>query len=224
MKKINIKLGLVLCLLFNIIPAHAISTHNIFVTTFSILSYAKWSTAVQTPSFCVIDNTSLANQFKTVSQQYNQNYQIHSISLNDLSSFSCQVVFFSTLTPQQEQSTLNDQAQPILSFSTNNSACEVGSSFCLYKKNQLTSFKVNLDSLSQSKVRIDPRVLLLAKPAEQRWYATFIKPPRCRIYFNARNWRSLHLHLRSVRLSSSSFLPIPWTLMPNRVSPYSPTH
>lgn len=155
-------------MLFNISPAHAISTHNIFVTTFSILSYAKWHTSVQTPSFCVIDNHSLANQFKTVSQQYNQNYQIHSIGLNDLNSTTCQVIFFSTLTPQQEQSTLNNQAQPALSFSNNNIACEVGSAFCLYKRNQLTSFKVNLDSLSQSKVRIDPRVLLLAKPVEQK--------------------------------------------------------
>ncbi len=123
---------------------------------------------MQTPSFCVIDNHSLANQFKTVAQQYKQNYQIHSISLNELNTTTCQVVFFSTLTAQQEQSTLNSQDQPILSFSNNNTACEVGSAFCLYKRNQLTSFKVNLDSLSQSKVRIDPRVLLLAKPAEQK--------------------------------------------------------
>ena len=37
-----------------------------------------------------------------------------------------------------------------------------------YKKNKHLSFKINLESLSQSKVHIDPRVLLLAKPSEQQ--------------------------------------------------------
>ncbi|MFW2735488.1 YfiR family protein, partial [Acinetobacter baumannii] len=48
----------------------------------------------------------------------------------------------------------------------NNPESEVGSIFCLYNQNNYTTFKVNLDALSHSKVHIDPRVLLLAKNAE----------------------------------------------------------
>ncbi|MFX7253454.1 YfiR family protein, partial [Acinetobacter baumannii] len=54
----------------------------------------------------------------------------------------------------------------LLSLSINNPECEVGSIFCLYNQNNYTTFKVNLDALSHSKVHIDPRVLLLAKNAE----------------------------------------------------------
>ncbi|TCM63280.1 uncharacterized protein DUF4154 [Acinetobacter calcoaceticus] len=149
-------------------PVFANSTHNIFVTTFSILSYAQWNPATSIPTLCVIDNADLAEQFKNVTAQQRYKYQIQSINLNHLVKTSCQAIFFSTFTPQQEQNILNKQLHtPILSFSSNNTECEVGSTFCLYKKKQLTSFKVNLDSLAQSKVRVDPRVLLLANSTEQ---------------------------------------------------------
>ena len=69
---------------------------------------------------------------------------------------------------QEEQKIIHSQRQdPPLSFSSTNQACEIGSAFCLYTRNNSTAFKVNLDSLSQSKVRVDPRVLLLAKAVEQ---------------------------------------------------------
>lgn len=162
------RLSLALLLCFLAVPTHAISTHNIFVTTFSILSYAKWNALSSTPVLCVVDNTNLANQFKTVAQQSKYNYQVQSITLPNLSKSSCQAVFFSTFTPRQEQNILNTQLNTAtLSFSSNNNECEVGSAFCLYKRKQLTSFKVNLDSLSQSKVHVDPRVLLLTKSSEE---------------------------------------------------------
>lgn len=167
MKNISEKLSLVILLFFYTVPTHAISTHNILVTTFSILSYAQWNPLPSTPSLCVIDNVNLAHQFKTVAQQSRYNYQIQSITLHELPKTPCNAIFFSTLTPQQEQNVLNTQLRPnTLSFSSNNNECEVGSSFCLYKKKQSTSFKVNLDSLSQSKVHVDPRVLLLTKSSE----------------------------------------------------------
>lgn len=167
MKNISLRLSLTLLLFFNAVPTHAISTHNILVTTFSILSYAKWNDLSSTPTLCVIDNVNLADQFKTVAQQFKYNYQVQSIILHDLAKSSCQAVFFSTFTPRQEQTILNTQLRTAaLSFSSNNNDCEVGSAFCLYKRKQLTSFKVNLDSLSQSKVHVDPRVLLLTKSSE----------------------------------------------------------
>ncbi len=166
-KSISPRLSLALLLCFLAVPTHAISTHNIFVTTFSILSYAKWTALSSTPVLCVIDNAGLADQFKTVAQQSKYNYQVQSITLTNLSKSSCQAVFFSTFTPRQEQNILNTQLNSAaLSFSSNNNDCEVGSAFCLYKRKQLTSFKVNLDSLSQSKVHVDPRVLLLTKSSE----------------------------------------------------------
>lgn len=146
---------------------YASSTQNVFEITLSILSYVKWGTN-STPNLCVINNASIAGQFKSIIYQQKYNYRVIPLDLKELESTPCHAVFFSTFSPKEEQSILNHNAHyPVLSFSSNNAECDIGSVFCLYNKKNLTSFKVNLDSLSQSKVRVDPRVLLLAKPLEQ---------------------------------------------------------
>lgn len=164
------KCRVTLCvLLATITPvlSHALSTQSFEVTTFSILSYANWKTIVTTPTLCVVDNPALATQFKTVQQQNGHKYNIIASSLNTLDKSSCNILFFSTLSPKAEQKVLNSYNTPPLSFSSNNITCEIGSSFCLYRKKQHTSFKVNMSSLSETAVHVDPRVLLLAKSMEQ---------------------------------------------------------
>ena len=166
---VNIKFSISACFfafaLFST-SLYAFSTHNIFVITLSILSYAKWNTS--TPALCVIDNPNYAIQFNQALRQQGLHYKISSIRLNELDRSACNAIFLSTFSPQEEQKIIHSQKQdPLLSFSSTNIACEIGSAFCLYTRNNRTSFKVNLDSLSQSKVRVDPRVLLLAKSAEQ---------------------------------------------------------
>ncbi|MEB3768107.1 YfiR family protein [Acinetobacter sp. MD2] len=148
--------------------AYATSTQNFLEITLSILSYAKWNTNVNTPNLCIVNNPNLVGQFKLLVQQQHANYNIIPIDLKLLDQSTCQAIYFSTLSAKEEQAALNHHIHsPTLSFSSNNTECDIGSAFCLYKRNGLTSFKVNLDSLSQSKIRVDPRVLLLAKPLEQ---------------------------------------------------------
>ena len=90
---------------------------------------------------------------------------IHS---SELRTRECDAVFFSNTTASTEQTLINTSLNPsILSFSSNNNECEIGSAFCLStNKAGNTIFKVNLDSLAQSKIHIDPRVLLLAKNSD----------------------------------------------------------
>ncbi|OTG80008.1 YfiR family protein [Acinetobacter sp. ANC 4648] len=156
-------LGILLCI-SNLSLAN--SSHNFYVTTLSILSYAKFSNP--NPSFCVIDNPNIANQFTFFAQQNNYNLITHSINADELRSTYCDVVFFTSTPPNTQQQLLNKSLnKSILSFSTNNNECEIGSSFCLFtSKNGNTLFRVNLDSLAHSKIHIDPRVLLLAKSSE----------------------------------------------------------
>lgn len=139
---------------------------NVSRTTYSILSYAKWSTPA--PAICVINNPSLTRDFQNNEPQ-SVNYKISSVKTEDIKHSACQILVFSTLSPKEEQTLLNTAVDfPALSISTNNAECEIGSTFCLYSRNQNTAFKINLESLTQSKVHIDPRVLLLAKSAESK--------------------------------------------------------
>lgn len=139
------------------------SSHNIFVMTLSILSYTKWNTS--TPELCVVDNLNYASQFSNYIKTNKSPFNVHAIHSSELKTQYCDAVFFSNTTAQTEQTLINKSFNPsILSFSSSNTECEIGSVFCLStNKSGNTIFKVNLDSLAQSKVHVDPRVLLLAK-------------------------------------------------------------
>ncbi len=142
------------------------STHNFYMMTLSILSYAKWDN--QSPTLCVVDNNNAAKQFSLSIKAQNSPFSVKSISHDALKNIECDAVFFSNLSASIEQKLINSSLKPnILSFSTSNNDCEIGSSFCLQNtKNGNTIFKVNLDSLARAKVHVDPRVLLLAKNSE----------------------------------------------------------
>ena len=145
---------------------YAISNHNFYELALTILSYSKWSNTTR-PTICVIDNPDGALQFQTSIKELSYDYQVQAVTAKDFAKADCHVAYFSTTIPQQQQSLI--QAYPsrsLLSLSTNNPDCEVGSIFCLYHKKTFSTFKVNLDALSYSKVHIDPRVLILAKNAE----------------------------------------------------------
>jgi len=156
-----------LAALFTASPlCYAISTHNFYELALSILSYSKWTNTTR-PSICVIDNSEAANHFQLNIRQLAYDYQVRAVSAKDFPKTECHVAYFTTTSPQQQQNLIQSYpSRSLLSLSTNNPACEVGSIFCLYNKRTYSTFKVNLEALSYSKVHIDPRVLLLAKNAE----------------------------------------------------------
>lgn len=146
--------------------SYASSSHNFYELALSILSYSKWSNTTR-PTICVIDNSEAAAQFQVNIRQLAYDYQVQPINVRDFVKTDCHVVYFSTTSPQQQHNLIQSHpSRSLLSLSTNNPACEVGSIFCLYNKKTFSTFKVNLDALSDSKVHIDPRVLLLAKNTE----------------------------------------------------------
>lgn len=148
----------------NYSPAN--SPHNIFMMTLSILSYAKWNTP--NPLLCVVENPNYTTQFNHYIKNTKSSFTASPIHSSELRTRECDAVFFSNTTASTEQTLINTSLNPsILSFSSNNNECEIGSAFCLStNKTGNTIFKVNLDSLAQSKIHIDPRVLLLAKNSD----------------------------------------------------------
>ena len=145
---------------------YAISNHNFYELALTILTYSKWPNTSR-PIICVVDNPEAATQFQSSIKQLSYDYQVQAINAKDFPKTECHVVYFSTTSPQQQQSLIQSYpSRSLLSLSTNNLTCEIGSIFCLYNQNTLSTFKVNLDALSYSKVHIDPRVLILAKNTE----------------------------------------------------------
>lgn len=146
--------------------ALANSAHTAYSLILAVISYSKWSNVSQ-PTLCVIDNSvaTLAFQNQTKASAYN--FHIVSVTSANFSKTQCQAVYFSGFSAQQQQNFINNYPQKnLLSFSDNNSDCEIGSTFCLYTRRGNMTFNVNLDALSRSGVHIDPRVLLLARNTE----------------------------------------------------------
>lgn len=158
------KTGFLICGLLLSSSLYAALVSDIYHTSLAILSYAKWPT--NTPEICVVNNNPFAQQLKN-NLPADSPYKVSNKHSSELRSSNCTVLFFSNLSDKEEQNILNTAVNyPALSISSNNLNCETGSAFCLYKKNQSYAFKVNMESLTQSKIHIDPRVLMLAKPAE----------------------------------------------------------
>lgn len=146
--------------------AHA--SPNVYALTVSIVSYSKWNNVIAgNTTICVIDNPQAASALQVQVKQMAYHYKVLAISANQFSKTSCQAVFFSTTTPTQQQQLINSYPNKgLLSLSNNNYDCEIGSIICFYQFKTQQSFKINLDALTQAKVHIDPRVLLLAKNSE----------------------------------------------------------
>lgn len=143
------------------------STHNLYGLTFSIISYSQFENQTST-HLCVLDQAQVYQKFVDYAKAAQYRYSISLVSSEQWAQTACDIVFFADHSPQQQQQLLNSAAKShILSFSQSNTECEIGSSFCLYrKKDQTSTFKVNLDSLARAKIRVDPRVLLLARASE----------------------------------------------------------
>jgi len=154
--------------LFLIPIVHATPLHNYYTLTLSILSYSKWASN-QTPTLCVVEDNHTATLFSHYIKHYGYNYRVNNVSVNDVLKSNCQIVYFSYAIAVNQQRTLilnSSLTTDTLIFTENDSNCELGSSFCLYKKTEKVTFSINLDALTRSRIHIDPRVLLLARNSE----------------------------------------------------------
>nr|WP_088459025.1 YfiR family protein [Acinetobacter soli] len=164
--KVILRFFLITLLCLSMEVSFASPVQNFYTLTLSIMSYSKLSTGSNT-TLCVIDNPAAAGIFQTQIKQSTYGYKVQSIPAASFVKTQCQAVYFSSQTPAQQEVLINSYpSHSLLSFSANNIDCEIGSIFCLYQQKGKSTFKVNLDTLSRSQVRIDPRVLLLAKNAE----------------------------------------------------------
>lgn len=81
-----------------------------------------------------------------------------------LLSAGCDVIYLGEITSAQRQNFMQRiSGHSILSISENDIECSAGSAFCLQIDGDQASFKVNLDALARSGVRVHPNVLQLAR-------------------------------------------------------------
>ena len=130
-----------------------------------MISYTRWPTDPAELRMCIVPPTDYAQDLSRAASQASGRpirVALTAAENPDLGT-SCDVVYIGSVSDAQRDHVLASlSGHPILSISEQDSECTVGSVFCLNIRGARISFKVNLDSLARSGVRVNPSVLQLA--------------------------------------------------------------
>lgn len=132
-----------------------------------ILSYTRWPKEPPVLHLCVAAPTEYAGALFTIERQANgRTVQVHRYEASDPAiSDHCDVLYLGVLDePTRIALFARLQGHPVLSISEYNHDCSTSSVFCLQTSpdSVRVRFKVNLDALALSGVRVHPAVLKLA--------------------------------------------------------------
>jgi hypothetical protein len=133
-------------------------------TVGSILAYSRWPVAPDPVRLCVIGSASHAARLDgplpggiTVSRRD------FPASAPDLAA-ACDALYLGNLPlPVMRAATGAVRGRPVVTIAENDPACRSEAMFCLAVGDAALSFEINIDAISRSTVRIDPRVLRIAR-------------------------------------------------------------
>ncbi|MFT3815904.1 MAG: YfiR family protein [Acidovorax sp.] len=135
-------------------------------TVFGILGYTRWPTELQTVRLCVVGPTEYADELlKGALLQGARQTAVRRMRLDDSHlNTECDSVYAGSLSDDEwRQLVARIGNRPLLSISERQDLCRIGGMFCLDVRPSGVSFEINLDSVARSGVRVNPRVLQLAK-------------------------------------------------------------
>jgi hypothetical protein len=135
-------------------------------TVFGILSYTRWPSEPQNIRLCVVGPTEYADELiKGGALPGGRKIAVRRMHLDDAALLAeCDSVYAGMLADDAWRRLMVRLAgKPLLSISERQELCKIGGMFCLDVRPGGVSFEVNLDSVARSGVRVNPRVLQLAK-------------------------------------------------------------
>lgn len=144
-------------------------THAVTTVVVGIISYARWPSEPKPIRLCVTTPTQYAEGlFDPILLSAPRPIKARRVPFDSpLLSTGCDVIYLGNINADQKQNFIQRiNGHAILSISESDDECSAGSAFCLQIDGDQASFKVNLDALARSDVRVHPNVLQLArKPA-----------------------------------------------------------
>lgn len=138
-------------------------------TVLDILSYTRWPTEPAELRLCIAAPTEYAGALPSIKQQANGRLvDVHRYDLDDEAlSQRCDVLYLGVLTSEQRVALFQRlRGHAILSIGEQSHECIADAVFCLQASQERVRFKVNLDALARSGVRVHPAVLKLARADE----------------------------------------------------------
>lgn len=142
--------------------------HAVTDVVLGIISYTRWPTELSQLQLCVLAEPLYAGEFLNgVPPSGGKKIVARAMAVDDPDlGRDCNVVYLGAVTDAQRLKIFERlSGHPVLSISDADPVCAAGSMFCLYVEDaDKVRFKINLDSVARSGVRVDPHVLLLSHP------------------------------------------------------------
>ena len=124
-----------------------------------IISYSRWPVEPQPLRLCISGVTQFDLHGPEISRASNRLIVARRL-LPNAATTDCDVLYLGTLPAAQQrqmlQSVRNHSIVSIIEFDPQ---CRSGAMFCLRARTSAVTFQLNIDAVSRSSVRIDPRVL-----------------------------------------------------------------
>lgn len=138
-------------------------------TVLDILSYTRWPSEPARLRLCVAAPTEYAASLLTISQQANgRPVDVHRYEVDDEALIQrCDVIYLGCWPRAAALLFERLRGYAILSISEQSSECIADAVFCLQARKERVRFRVNLDALARSGVRVHPAVLKLARADEE---------------------------------------------------------
>lgn len=136
-------------------------------TVLGILGYTRWPMETPVLRLCVLGTTEYADDLLGVASQAvgNQRLEVRRVAPADARALAdCEGIYAGQLDESAWRRLMEQLAgRPLLTISERGELCRIGAMFCLRRRGEGTGFEVSLDSVARSGLRVNPKVLQLAR-------------------------------------------------------------
>ena len=153
--------------------AAASDARQLAVLVGGIVSYTRWPQPPNPIRICILGRDDIVETLRTgTAASSSRPITVHGIKAGVDFKSQCDVVYVTAIPPENARLLLLKTVMaPIVTIGEGQEFCSDGGMFCVTQgagataKDVKLKFSVNLDVVSRSGLQINPRVLLLAKPA-----------------------------------------------------------
>lgn len=126
------------------------------------IAYSRWPSPQNPMRLCLFGATERTGRFDEVERAARLPVLVRKM-MDPAAVTACDVVYAGPMSSEVERRLIAaTRGRPILSIIERDPDCRSGAMICLTSGSGITSFRINIDAVSRSRVRIDPRVLRIA--------------------------------------------------------------
>ncbi len=131
----------------------------------AILDYTRWPHDKPTLSLCVVGRAVHGSQLGAITLASGRGLRRSDLAPDATTAEACDALYLGELDPPVLRRWVERaRGAPIVTIAESDPSCRSEAMFCLIFGAEGLSFRLSIDAVSRSRVRIDPRVLRLSMP------------------------------------------------------------